>query len=168
MSLDNPSRLNAHVSRRRIVQGAAWAAPAILIATAAPAFAATSGTITISGMTITQNGNSSNFEPRLQAAVTGFAAGDVITLSGAFNAGGQTVSVTDNSSGWVVATQNTAGDGTFTFTATKAYDGSGAIAVTKFKINVSDAPAIIGTPATISLSRAGVSSSIGGTFQPAR
>ncbi|MDN4477450.1 hypothetical protein QQX10_08470 [Demequina sp. SYSU T00039] len=33
------SRAHSHISRRRVVQGAAWSVPAVLVATAAPAFA---------------------------------------------------------------------------------------------------------------------------------
>ena len=46
-------RVEGTVSRRRVVQGALWAAPAVVIATAVPAFAvasgATDGTMTVAG-----------------------------------------------------------------------------------------------------------------------
>ena len=46
-------RVEGTVSRRRVVQGALWAAPAVVIATAVPAFAvasgATNGTMTVAG-----------------------------------------------------------------------------------------------------------------------
>ncbi|WP_156156048.1 hypothetical protein [Demequina maris] len=75
----------AGVSRRRIVQGAAWATPAILIATAAPAFA----------------GSNPDVLPILSGGVVGPASAD---------SGAQTLTVsairTDNNSTWpIVVTQ---------------------------------------------------------------
>ncbi|WP_062462174.1 hypothetical protein [Demequina soli] len=61
MAIESPNTRQTHgVSRRRLVQGVAWATPAILIATAAPA-AAASPNVTFSGLTFTPSNNGVNY-----------------------------------------------------------------------------------------------------------
>ncbi|WP_062296272.1 hypothetical protein [Demequina maris] len=58
MTIEHTSAPSGAVSRRRIVQGAAWATPAILVATAAPALAASpavTGGLVLAGVSANQN-----------------------------------------------------------------------------------------------------------------
>jgi hypothetical protein len=48
------------ISRRTVVQGTAWAVPAVVIATAVPAFAASGGSLTFSGLGCKLPGNATN------------------------------------------------------------------------------------------------------------
>ncbi|MDN4490641.1 hypothetical protein QQX13_07330 [Demequina sp. SYSU T00068] len=141
MTENTVARPKAHssISRRRVVQGAAWATPAILIATASPPAAASVATVTITNAIIDQNGQGSdNFELKLDATVVGAFSGDAI-LTVVFDVpqGAVVDAVAENSSKWTISEQGTT-NGTFTAVAYKAYDNSGTVSVTKFKINVND------------------------------
>ena len=147
---------HAHVSRRRIVQGAAWAAPAIMIATAAPALAVSgSSKITITSMTFAESGNSDNFYLDMTGTAVNLTTADQIMVTVVFNAGAATVSVTSNSSGFTIASSTKASDGTQTTIAQFPYDGSGAVGIAKMKFTVSLPAEIIGKSALVTFTSGG-------------
>lgn len=89
----------AHISRRRVLQGAAWAAPVVLVATAAPALAA-SGDNPLQGTTMapfTHSGSSdyTTITTPLGVTLTG------VTLTVAWSPGGGGPSAVPTASGVV-------------------------------------------------------------------
>ena len=135
MSIESPlARPRTGVSRRRVIQGAAWATPAVLIATAAPALAASPGAA-VSGLSaiIYQSGNSANFYCEITANVSGVASGEIITITAMFDTGAAVINPTDNSSGWAVTSAAGSGE-SFMVVAQRTHDGTGTLAVAKFKL----------------------------------
>lgn len=126
------------VSRRRVVAGAAWAAPAILVAAAAPAAAANSGAVAIAVYTFSQNGVSTVWSASQGANVVTAFKGETrfsvpwdathpvtsLTLTLTTPAAGLTTTLpTYSGAGWSAIAPTLSGDG-LTMTYVFSFTGS--------------------------------------------
>jgi hypothetical protein len=107
----------AGISRRRVIQGVAWAAPAVVIATSAPAFANGSGTVPPSvasvGLSTTLSGGTtlSRVDNGSQYAIKTISVVVRVNKTVANGANYNDVTASVSSGSWTVAiNQNGAGD----------------------------------------------------------
>ena len=117
-------------SRRQVVRAGAWTVPAIAVAAAAPAFAASGANIKNPGSTatITQSGSGGNREFSVTTTIRndGPVATENLTVRITIT-GGANPSVTQTPIGFTLfATENVTGGVTFVFTANAQLAGNGA------------------------------------------
>ncbi|WP_062311208.1 hypothetical protein [Demequina rhizosphaerae] len=134
MTIESTNARSSHgVSRRRLVQGAAWATPAVLIATAAPAFATSTRAINVVSGSVTGNVLKVSLQGPIQA---GESVTVTVSLSWSDNDydgrdknGAPPAIVSGTSSNWARATYGKT-VATFTYTLT----GTGTVTSTELQV----------------------------------
>ncbi|WP_084125478.1 hypothetical protein [Demequina sp. NBRC 110054] len=147
------------LSRRRIIQGAAWAAPAIVVATAVPAAALASDASGSATCVVEVNGSNVKFTFQ-SVSLAGFSSGDVVQVNASFNVlkkdgtADWPVSTVNNvnNDGWTVSSGWGTSNSVFSFSATYTFGSSPASPVLQVQMSDSaGAKEMVGRAASISI-----------------